>query len=144
MNQDIIKILVVDDTVTYRKIVSDILGAIDNVNVVGVAPNGKIALQKIHDLQPDIITLDVEMPVMDGLEVLKRLNEQNSKVGAVMLSALTARGADATVEALKLGAFDFVLKPTGDSMEESAIILKKKLIPIINAFARKKNLKSPV
>ena len=71
--EDPIRILVVDDTVTYRKIVSDVLAGMPGVEVVGTAANGKIALQKIEQLHPDLLTLDLEMPEMDGLDVLRQL-----------------------------------------------------------------------
>ncbi|MBN1764359.1 MAG: chemotaxis response regulator protein-glutamate methylesterase [Sedimentisphaerales bacterium] len=140
MGNDSIRVLVVDDTVTYRRIVSDILGQMDDIEVVGVAANGKIALQKIEQLQPDIITLDLEMPEVNGLEVLRRLQAQKSTVKAIMLSAFTSDGARGTLEALELGAIDFVLKPSADSIEESVAILKRKLYPKIQAFARTKSV----
>lgn len=126
----------VDDSVTYRKIVRDLLARVPGVEVVGVAANGKIALQKIEHLRPDLLTLDLAMPEVDGLEVLRRLKAANSAVGAIMLSAHTDSGAQATVAALGLGAFDFVLKPTGDNPEESVAQLEAHLIPKIEAFAK--------
>ena len=135
MPENTIRVLVVDDTAIYRKVVSNVLVDAPGIEVVGTAPNGKIALRKIEQLKPDILTLDLEMPEMDGLEVLRRLKEQNSSVGAIMLSAFTSDGADTTVKALKLGAFDFVLKPTSGSIEESIAILKRELCPKIEAFA---------
>jgi len=135
MSENTIRVLVVDDTAIYRKVVSNVLVDAPGIEVVGTAPNGKIALQKIEQLKPDILTLDLEMPEMDGLEVLRQLKAQNSSVGAIMLSAFTADGADTTVKALELGAFDFVLKPTSGSIEESNAILKRELCPKINAFA---------
>ncbi|MCK5269910.1 MAG: chemotaxis response regulator protein-glutamate methylesterase [Sedimentisphaerales bacterium] len=135
MSESTIRVLVVDDTAIYRKIVSNVLADAPGIEVVGTAPNGKIALQKIEQLKPDVLTLDLEMPEMDGLEVLRQLKAQDSPVGAIMLSAFTADGADTTVKALELGAFDFVLKPTSGSIEESNAILKRELCPKINAFA---------
>ena len=135
MSESTIRVLVVDDTAIYRKVVSNVLVDAPGIEVVGTAPNGKIALQKIERLKPDILTLDLEMPEMDGLEVLRQLKAQNSPVGAIMLSAFTADGADTTVRALELGAFDFVLKPTSGGIEESNAILKRELCPKINAFA---------
>ena len=70
--EDPIRVLIVDDTITYRKIVSDVLANLPGVEVVGTAANGKIALQKIEQLRPDLLTLDLEMPEMDGLDVLRR------------------------------------------------------------------------
>jgi len=140
MTQDKTRVLVVDDTVTYRKIVSDVLAQEDGIEVIGVAANGKIALQKIEHLKPDIITLDLEMPEVDGLEVLRRLKASNISVGAIMLSAFTTKGAQATVQALKLGAFDFVVKPSADTIQENAAILQRELCPKIKAFNRTKQV----
>ncbi|MFQ5461872.1 MAG: chemotaxis response regulator protein-glutamate methylesterase [Phycisphaerae bacterium] len=136
MSQNTTRVLVVDDALTYRKIIRDILAKTPGVDVVGVAGNGKIALQKIEQLHPDLLTLDLEMPEVDGLEVLRRLKAAKSDVGAIMLSAFTSRGAKATVAALDLGAFDFVLKPTGSGPDESAAQLQADLCPKILAYSR--------
>lgn len=135
MSENTIRVLVVDDTAIYRRVVSNVLVDAPGIEVVGTAPNGKIALRKIEQLKPDILTLDLEMPEMDGLEVLRQLKAQDSPVGAIMLSAFTSDGVRSTVKALALGAFDFVLKPTSGSIEESIAILKRELCPKIEAFA---------
>jgi two-component system, chemotaxis family, protein-glutamate methylesterase/glutaminase len=136
MTQDLLNVLIVDDTVTYRKIVSDVLWTVPDVHVVGTAANGKIALQKIEQASPDLLILDIEMPEMDGLEVLRRLKAADSDVGVIVLSAFTAQGAQTTLTALELGAFDFVLKPTGKSIDENTERLKHDLAPKMAAFAR--------
>ncbi len=136
MTEDPIRVLIVDDTVTYRRIISNVLAGIPGVEVVGTASNGKIALEKIERLKPDILTLDLEMPVMDGLEMLRQLKNAGSEVGAIVLSASTTDGAKATVAALSLGAFDFVLKPTGGTPEENMETLRDKLRPKIENFDR--------
>ncbi len=132
-----IKVLVVDDTAIYRKIVSDVLSDMPNVEVVGVAANGQIAMEKIEQVKPDIITLDVEMPVMNGLDVLEALKEKNSPVMAIMLSAFTTEGANSTMAALELGAVDFIVKPAGHSVEENIEKLYKDLVPKIEALANR-------
>jgi two-component system, chemotaxis family, protein-glutamate methylesterase/glutaminase len=131
-----VRILVVDDTVVYRKAVSTLLAETPGVEVVGVAANGKIALQMCEQFRPDLLTLDVEMPEMNGLDVLRALRAQRSPSAAIMLSAVTTAGATATIAALELGAFDFVVKPTGVSAVESAAVLRRELLPKIEAFAR--------
>jgi len=141
MTETPIRVLIVDDTVTYRKIISDVLSGAPGIEVVGTAPNGQIALQKIEQLRPDLITLDLEMPIMDGLEVLRRLSRARSDVGAIMLSALTKEGAEATMTALGLGAVDFVLKPSGMSMEQNVAQLKRELRPKIEAFGRTRHIR---
>lgn len=135
-----LRVLVVDDTVMYRKVISELLDELPGIEVVGTAANGKIALQKIELVHPDLLTLDLAMPEMDGLEVLRRLQHTNTSVGAIMLSAFTTEGADATVAALKLGAFDFVVKPTGRTIDESAQMLRAELRTKIDTFARAQSI----
>lgn len=129
-----LRVLVVDDTIVYRKVVSDILGEIPGVEVVGVAHNGKIALDKIRMLNPDLITLDIEMPVMNGIDTLEAMQKSPSAPGVVMLSTLTAEGSEMTMRALELGAFDFILKPQSTSPTEGKNQLRNALKPIISAF----------
>lgn len=137
-----LRVLVVDDTVTYRKIVSTVLSSNPDVEVVGTAPNGKIAMEKIALVHPDLLLLDVEMPEMDGLEVLRQLRSKGSPIGAIMLSAFTAQGAQTTVNCLELGAFDFVLKPNGTAFELNVEHLRRELRPRLAAFTRKRNLRA--
>lgn len=108
-----LRVLVVDDSLIYRKVIRDTLASLPNVEVVGVAGNGKAAIEKIQQLRPDMLTLDFEMPELDGLGVLKWMKQERCPAKAVMISALTTEGAEATVQALELGAFDFVVKPNG-------------------------------
>jgi len=144
VNERRLRVLVVDDTVVYRRIVSEILASLPGVEVLSAAANGKIALQKMEQLHPDLLTLDLEMPEMDGLEVLRQLKAKNSPVGAIMLSAFTTSGADATVAALKLGAFDFVLKPSGTDTDSNIEELRRELGHKIEAFARSRSLREAV
>ncbi len=129
-----IKVLVVDDTIVYRKAVSDILAEMPGVEVVGVAHNGKIAVAKIQTLKPDLLTLDIEMPEMNGLEVLQYLQQQAPEVSAIMVSTLTSEGGDMTMRALELGAFDFLLKPSTTNINDSKRYLRTMLTPLIKAF----------
>lgn len=139
-----VRILVVDDTIFYRKILSDILKEIPQVEVVGSANTGKVALSKVDSLKPDMITLDVEMPGMNGLEVLEELNKKNLDIGVLMVSTLTGKGGHITIKALELGAFDFIEKPSSDgsSMKENMEKVKTSLVPIIQAFLKRRELKS--
>ncbi len=136
-----IRVLVVDDTVTYRRIVSDSLSTIPGISVVGSAPNGRIALARIEQLRPDILTLDLEMPVMDGLELLRQLKQSGSDVGAIVLSGITRESTNLTITALELGAFDFVAKPNEGSSEKNAEWLQQQLRLRIEAFSRRKHTK---
>jgi two-component system chemotaxis response regulator CheB len=139
-DQKPLRVLVVDDTVVYRKVVSDILEEISDVEVVGVAHNGRIAMSKIASLQPDMLTLDIEMPEMNGLEVLAQMKKVAPNVGAIVLSTLTQKGGDMTMKALDLGAFDFIPKPETKSMEQSKAEVKKAIAPMLKAFARRKDV----
>ncbi|CAG0897879.1 unnamed protein product [Cyprideis torosa] len=134
-----IRVLVVDDTIVYRKTISDIISEIPEAEVVGVAHNGSIAMKKIQSLQPDLLTLDIEMPEMNGLEVLAALKDGNFPVAAIMLSTLTERGSAMTMRALELGAFDFLLKPRANTLQEGKDALRKLLIPLVKAFSRGNN-----
>ncbi|WP_062197874.1 protein-glutamate methylesterase/protein-glutamine glutaminase [Massilibacterium senegalense] len=107
-----IRVLVVDDSAFMRKLISDFLNEDRRIEVVGVAKNGNEALEKVQQLNPDVITLDIEMPVMDGLTALSKLMRTNPKP-VVMLSSSTAEEADATFVAMQRGAIDFVAKPSG-------------------------------
>jgi two-component system, chemotaxis family, protein-glutamate methylesterase/glutaminase len=122
-----VRVLVVDDSLLYRKIVRDTLATIPEVEVVGSATNGKMAIEKISELRPDLVTLDFEMPELDGLGVLKWLRQQRVATKAVMLSAVTLEGADATMRALQEGAFDFVVKPAGDDAQSNRVKLQEAL-----------------
>lgn len=107
-----IKVFVVDDSAFMRKIITDMVQSDSQLEVIGTARNGKDALTKLKLLQPDVITLDVEMPEMDGLETLQRIQKDMSKP-VIMLSSTTTAGAENTLIALENGAFDFVSKPSG-------------------------------
>lgn len=106
-----IRILVVDDSVVIRRLLTDALASDARFELAGVAANGQIALKLLERAAPDIVTLDVEMPVMDGLETLKRIRAQDGKLPVIMFSTLTERCAQTTIDALSLGASDYVTKP---------------------------------
>ncbi len=138
-----IKVLIVDDTILYRKVIGDILRAEDDIEVVGTANNGKIAISRIASLQPDLITLDIEMPICNGLEVLTYMRQNHPQIGAIMLSSLTRKGGDMTMKALELGAFDFMPKPEGGSMAENQAFIKTDLITKIKMYARRHQFRGP-
>ncbi len=137
-----LRVLIVDDTIVYRKIVGDVLSEFPGVEVVGTANNGKIAMNRILSLKPDLITLDIEMPEMNGLEVLEQIQEKAPDVGAIVLSTLTHEGGDMTIKALELGAFDFIPKPQSGSMAENTTAVKDLLVPMLKAFSRRKEIRS--
>ncbi|MCG3083011.1 chemotaxis response regulator protein-glutamate methylesterase [Anoxybacillus sp. LAT_31] len=107
-----VKVLVVDDSAFMRKLISDFLSEHPRLHVVGTARDGQEALQKIEQLNPDVVTLDVEMPVMNGLETLKHIM-QKKPLPVVMISSTTTEGAENTILALQYGAVDFIAKPSG-------------------------------
>ena len=116
-----IRVLIVDDSAVVRRLLEELLSGEPDVEVIGAAPNGEIALQRIDRLKPDVVTLDIEMPVMDGMQALRALRDRGSTVRVVMFSTLTARGGHATLEALSLGADDYVTKPSRVSAADSAL-----------------------
>jgi two-component system, chemotaxis family, protein-glutamate methylesterase/glutaminase len=135
-----LRILVVDDSVVIRQMISQILTEDAELAVAGVAGDGKIALAKIPQTTPDLVTLDVEMPVMNGLETLAEIRKLYPKLPVVMFSTLTERGATATIEALSLGASDYVTKPSNTmSQDEARQRIRAELIPKIKALCRKQS-----
>lgn len=137
-----IKVMIVDDTIIYRKILKDVLLTIENTEVIATAPNGKIALKKIESNMPDLILLDVEMPVMDGLETLSEIKKRYPEIGVIMVSGINERQANITMKALENGAVDFVAKPIGNNLSENVAYLTDHLTPIIKMFQAKKEKKS--
>ncbi len=136
---ELIKVLVVDDSALMRKVLSDIINSDPTMIVIATARDGQDALQKIDHLKPDVVTLDIEMPVMDGMQTLAKIMT-NNPIPVIMLSSLTQSGAEHTIRALNLGAIDFIPKPSGqislDIDKMSDDILKKIKI----AAGTKKNL----
>ncbi len=107
----LIRVLIVDDSVVMRRLLTDVVAADPALAVAGTAANGRIALEKIPQLNPDLVTLDVEMPEMNGLEALAEIRLRYPRLPVIMFSAITQRSASATLEALTLGARDYVTKP---------------------------------
>ncbi len=140
MTHSPLRVLVVDDSALYRKILRSVLGQIPGVDVVGAAADGRVALARILAYRPDLITLDVEMPELDGLALLAELKLRGIDVPVIMVSAFTAAGAKSTTAALKLEALDFVLKPAVADAAAAAAQLLADLAPKIEAcrLARRK------
>jgi len=106
-----VKVLIVDDSAFMRKILTDILNAHETVEVAGVAKNGIEAIKQVKLLKPDVVTMDIEMPILNGIDALKEIMNSNP-VPVIMLSSLTSDGADATLTCLDIGAVDFIQKPS--------------------------------
>ena len=130
-----VRILVVDDSVVVRRMVSDVLASDPQLEVAGTAANGKIALAKIPQVNPDIVILDVEMPELDGLGTLVEIRKSLPALPVIMYSTLTQRGAEATLEALSKGATDYVTKPSNVGSAAQALeCIRTQLIPKIRAI----------
>ncbi|WP_035512348.1 protein-glutamate methylesterase/protein-glutamine glutaminase [Halalkalibacillus halophilus] len=129
------KVLIIDDSAFMRKVISDIINRHEQLEVVGTARNGEDGLLKVGKLKPDVVTLDIEMPVLNGLEALEQIMKQNP-LPVVMLSSLTTEGAKSTIEALELGAVDFVQKPSGAislDIETIEATINQKVLAATNA-----------
>jgi two-component system, chemotaxis family, protein-glutamate methylesterase/glutaminase len=127
-----IRVLIVDDAVVVRRMVSEVLAGDPALEVAGTAANGRIGLQKIPQVNPDLVLLDVEMPEMDGLETLAALRKSYPRLPVIMFSTLTQRGASTTLDALALGANDYVTKPANVGSVTLAIQrVREELIPRI-------------
>jgi two-component system chemotaxis response regulator CheB len=136
-----IRVVVVDDSVVIRRLVKDVLAEHPDIDVVGVAENGEVALQRIAELRPDAVTMDIEMPKMNGIEAVRALRKTNPRLPIVMFSTLTERGASATLDALAAGASDYVTKPSNvGSVAESRQNIKDQLIPKLMALTAARRL----
>lgn len=131
-----VKVLVVDDAVVFRKGISDALSGDPDVQVVGTASNGRLALQKMALSLPDLVVLDVEMPEMDGLATVSEIRKQWPRLPVIMCSAHTTEGARVTLDALERGANDFVTKPVSSSVQESLAHFRHELMPRIKSSCR--------
>lgn len=136
-----IRVLVVDDSVVVRRLVADVLAGDRDIEVIGTASNGQLALTKIAQLKPDLVTFDIEMPVMDGVSAVRALRASGSTVPVIMFSTLTERGASATLDALEAGASDYVTKPaSAASLAHSLDQVREMLVPKIKALVPRRGV----
>lgn len=119
---DKIRVLVVDDSALMRKALKEIIMTDPSLEVVGTARDGQDAIEKVHDLKPDVVTMDINMPVMDGLTSMQHILSGYPETPVLMVSSLTEEGALTTFEALELGAFDYVAKPSGTVSSDIHIV----------------------
>ncbi|MGZ6753212.1 MAG: protein-glutamate methylesterase/protein-glutamine glutaminase [Nocardioides sp.] len=132
-----IRVLVVDDSVVIRRMVSGILDEDPDIEVVGTAVNGRLALGKIEQLAPDLVTMDIEMPELDGIEAVRQVRASGNRVPIIMFSTLSERGATATLDALAAGATDYVPKPANvGSVGRSIDQIRLALIPKVKVLGR--------
>ncbi len=133
----VINVLVVDDSVVIRKLVTTVLDGDPDLRVVGTAASGRIALSKLLQVAPDLVTLDIEMPGINGIETLRELRKTHPRLPVVMFSTLTERGAAATLDALTAGASDYVCKPANiGSVPEVMETVRAQLVPKIKGLCR--------
>lgn len=133
------RVLVVDDSVVVRQLVARVLEAEPSTEVAGVAPNGRVALEKILRLHPDVVLLDLEMPEMDGFETLAEIRRTDPMLPVIIFSHLTSAGAAATLEALALGATGFALKPRADGIGLAEAQIREDLVPLIRSVRRRQH-----
>lgn len=131
-----IRVVVVDDTATWRTVLSRIVRGERDLELIGSAKDGREAVEVIGRLRPDVVTLDVEMPHLNGHEVLAALKDQDVRPRVIMLSSLTDRGTRATMDALALGAVDFICKPKVSSPMEGLDVLRRELLPRIRVQSK--------
>lgn len=130
-----LKVLIADDAALYRTAIANVLAEVPDVRVVGMARNGRDALEKLAHTPVELITLDIEMPEMSGLELLPHLQQKYPKVKTIVVSQYTEKGAELTLEALRRGALDFITKPTVGSLESGIESIRRdllrKVLPLI-------------
>lgn len=131
-----IRVLVADDSVIYRRVISEALSGIAGVVIAGYANNGRQALVQCQTLHPDVLTLDIEMPELNGLEVLQHLRSAGDRTSVIVLSGQGTRAAELTVRALQLGALDFLRKPDGGTAVENLTSLRRRLEVLLRAPTR--------
>jgi two-component system chemotaxis response regulator CheB len=132
-----IRVLIVDDSTVVRRLLADLIAAEPDMEVAGTAADGRIAMAKLDQVNPDLVTLDVEMPEMNGLETLAAIRKLRPRLPVIMCSTLTQPAAAATLDALALGASDYVTKPTGAGTRTEAVgKLREDLVGKIRFFVR--------
>lgn len=129
-----VRVMLVDDSAVARRVIVSALSAHPEVEVVATAPTGAIALARLREGNLDAIVLDVEMPVMDGVETLRKIRETHPRLPVIMFSALTERGAEVTVRALAAGASDYVCKPSAVQGRSAQAVISEELVPKLLAL----------
>jgi len=141
-----IRVLIVDDSALMRKVLKEILMTDKEIEVVGTARDGEDAIEKVNLLEPDVVTMDINMPVMDGLTSMQYILNSYPDIQIIMISSLTAEGAMTTFEALELGAFDYVTKPSG-TVSANLYVVGREIIQKVKlayTYANKKNIRDRI
>ena len=132
-----VNVLVVDDSVVVRKLVTTVLESDPDISVVGTAASGTIALSKLRQVAPDLVTLDIEMPGLNGIDTLREIRKTHPRLPVIMFSTLTERGASATLDALTAGASDYVCKPANIGSVPAVLeAVRAQLVPKIKGLCR--------
>src|SRR5882672_5624562 len=140
-----IRVLIVDDSVVVREVLSEVMRSDPEIEIAGTASSGSLALSLVRQLKPDLVTLDLEMPGMDGLETLAGIRKINPKLPVIMFSSFTERGAVVTLEALARGATDYVTKPTlAIGMEGARQRVRDELLPKIKLLCAAQSRGGPL
>lgn len=138
MRNSPIKVLIADDSSVARRLIREIVAAEPDMHVVGEARDGRDALERVRCSSPDVVTLDVEMPNMDGLQALRAIRAEHKSIDVIMFSATTERAASVTIEALRSGAADYVTKPAGmRGLDEAKRSIREELVPKIRALCNR-------
>ena len=134
-----VRVLIVDDAVVVRRMLADILDSDPELEVVGTAANGKAALEKMPQVEPQVVILDIDMPEMNGIETLVEIRKRDGTIPVIMFSTSTERGASTTLEALSRGATDYVTKPSTMRGARSAVdAIRQELVPKIKALGKRR------
>lgn len=133
-----LRIFIVDDSSLYRRIIARATESMPRQTVLDTAPSGAIALKKIPAFRPDIVLLDIEMPEMNGIEVLKSIRRDYPQVTVVLVSGVNSRSADITIEGLSFGAADFIAKPTGTNLEENTAKIQRRLSEVFDLISARR------
>jgi two-component system chemotaxis response regulator CheB len=136
------RVMIVDDAAVFRRLLAEVVNADPDLEVVAAAPNGRVALEKLETTAVDAVVLDVEMPELDGIATLKELRKRFPRLPVVMYSSLTERGAEATLDALSLGANDYCAKPNSPSLDASLAVVREQLVPKLKAFIAREAARS--
>lgn len=136
-----LKVQICDDSLVYRALLKRLLRQLPNLDITASVGDGKSLLNAISDDCPDVILLDVEMPIMDGITVMQELQKTPYRPSVIMCSAFTTEGADVTIKALELGAHDFITKPNGKDRRDSEQKLLAQLEPQFTSILKKKLIK---
>ncbi|MEZ5257418.1 MAG: response regulator [Ilumatobacteraceae bacterium] len=134
-----------DDSVVVRRLVTDVLSEDPEIEIIGTANNGRVGVDKVEELKPDLVTLDIEMPEMNGLEALQAIRKRHPRLPIIMFSTLTQNGASSTLDALALGASDYVTKPANvGSITQGMQAIREQLTPKIHALCKRGALVAPI